>query len=258
MDSIYQANAIQTPPPMPTGETSKGHPTNGSPTAGIPATIVGARWFDMITYELINVALLAGIGPDGEKKDQLALAIQTLISKEVGAARAELSAAIDDVQQSLARGGVPTGTIFAFDRDTPPDEFWLPCDGRAVSRTSYADLFQAIGTRHGAGNGSTTFNLPNLVGRVLEGANSGVGQLVAAQVPNPRGRIANFNAYTTRATPDGAFYAVHNGGFVGIRQGSWDAANEIFFDASRVSSVYKDGVDTVKVDGMKVLYCIHI
>ena len=46
------------------------------------------------------------------------------------------------------------------------------CDGRAVSRTTYATLFQAIGTTYGAGDGSTTFNLPNLSERVPVGKSS--------------------------------------------------------------------------------------
>lgn len=50
---------------------------------------------------------------------------------------------------------------------------WLICDGAAVSRTKYADLFSAIGTTYGEGNGSTTFNLPNLKGKVVVGVDSG-------------------------------------------------------------------------------------
>lgn len=46
---------------------------------------------------------------------------------------------------------------------------WLLCDGSAVSRTTYADLFAEIGTTYGAGDGSTTFNLPNTAGRVMAG-----------------------------------------------------------------------------------------
>ena len=42
---------------------------------------------------------------------------------------------------------------------------WLECDGRAVSRTTYATLFAAIGTTYGAGDGSTTFNLPDFADR---------------------------------------------------------------------------------------------
>lgn len=52
---------------------------------------------------------------------------------------------------------------------------YLPCDGAAVSRTTYAALWEAIGTLWGAGNGSTTFNVPDLRGRALIGAGTGSG-----------------------------------------------------------------------------------
>jgi microcystin-dependent protein len=51
---------------------------------------------------------------------------------------------------------------------------WLLCDGTAVSRTTYSSLFTAIGTAYGAGNGSTTFNVPNLKARVPVGRDSSV------------------------------------------------------------------------------------
>src|SRR5262245_1364362 len=44
---------------------------------------------------------------------------------------------------------------------------WLLCDGRAVSRTTYSDLFAKVGTTHGTGDGTTTFNLPDARGRAL-------------------------------------------------------------------------------------------
>lgn len=73
----------------------------------------------------------------------------------------------------LKPGGdtLPIGGIIAFASDTIPSG-WLLCDGRAVSRTEYAELFKVIGTKHGSGNGSTTFNLPNPKGRTLVGKNS--------------------------------------------------------------------------------------
>lgn len=46
---------------------------------------------------------------------------------------------------------------------------WLTCDGSAISRTDYSNLFSAIGTTYGSGDGSTTFNIPNLKGRVVVG-----------------------------------------------------------------------------------------
>ncbi|MFR8269346.1 MAG: tail fiber protein, partial [Oscillospiraceae bacterium] len=50
---------------------------------------------------------------------------------------------------------------------------YLPCDGRAVSRTTYANLFKVIGTTYGSGDGSTTFNVPNLNGKISVGKSSG-------------------------------------------------------------------------------------
>jgi hypothetical protein len=63
---------------------------------------------------------------------------------------------------------LPSGMILPFGGATAPDGF-LDCDGSAVSRTTYADLFAAIGTTWGAGDGSTTFNLPDLRGHALRG-----------------------------------------------------------------------------------------
>ena len=60
------------------------------------------------------------------------------------------------------------GTIVPFAGSTIPDGY-LTCDGTAISRTTYSDLFAVIGTTYGSGDGSTTFNLPNLKGRVLVG-----------------------------------------------------------------------------------------
>jgi microcystin-dependent protein len=64
--------------------------------------------------------------------------------------------------------GVPPGCIMPYAGATAP-EGWLLCHGQAVSRTIYADLFAAIGTAHGAGDGSTTFNVPDLRGRIAAG-----------------------------------------------------------------------------------------
>ncbi len=60
---------------------------------------------------------------------------------------------------------VPTGSVVPFAGSTTPTSNWLICNGAAVSRTTYAALFTAIGTTYGAGDGSTTFNVPDLRGR---------------------------------------------------------------------------------------------
>ena len=79
----------------------------------------------------------------------------------------QIAQALDAMMPELTP--VPVGTI-DFAHDVP--EGWLECNGAAVSRTKYARLFKKLGTKYGAGDGSTTFNLPNLHHRVLEGTNT--------------------------------------------------------------------------------------
>lgn len=74
----------------------------------------------------------------------------------------------DAVNKKLLDAAVPVGEVKAFPIDTPP-QGWLLCYGQAVSRTTYAALFAVIGTRFGAGDGGSTFNLPDLRGRVMVG-----------------------------------------------------------------------------------------
>ena len=62
----------------------------------------------------------------------------------------------------------PSGVVLPFAGATAPGG-WLLCSGQAVSRTTYAALFAALGTTYGVGDGSTTFNIPDLRGRVPGG-----------------------------------------------------------------------------------------
>lgn len=78
-----------------------------------------------------------------------------------------------DSEYTIVSDSVPIGAIQAYGGSTAPYG-WLICDGSAVSRTTYSALFSVIGTTYGTGNGSTTFNLPDLKGRTLVGVgNSG-------------------------------------------------------------------------------------
>jgi len=80
---------------------------------------------------------------------------------------ASLKPLIDSLVLGIANS-VPSGGILAFARSSAPAG-WLVADGRAVSRSQYVDLFNAIGTTFGAGNGSSTFNLPDLRGAFVRG-----------------------------------------------------------------------------------------
>lgn len=69
---------------------------------------------------------------------------------------------------------IDAGTLAFFGMSTAPSG-WLKANGAAVSRTTYADLFTAIGTTHGSGDGSTTFNVPDLRGEFIRGWDNGKG-----------------------------------------------------------------------------------
>ena len=80
-----------------------------------------------------------------------------------------------DVSGKLTNTGggavCPIGALMPFAGANAPTN-WLTCNGQEISRTDYADLFAIIGTTYGVGNGSTTFNVPNLQGRTILGVNS--------------------------------------------------------------------------------------
>jgi microcystin-dependent protein len=84
-------------------------------------------------------------------------------------------------------GGVPSGGLLPYAGSTAPSGYLL-CFGQAVSRTTYADLFTAISTTYGVGDGSTTFNLPDLRGRVIAGQDD-MGGTSADRLTNQSGGL---------------------------------------------------------------------
>lgn len=99
----------------------------------------------------------------------------------------------DAATVTQATNAANPGTVAHFAANAAPAG-WLACNGAAVSRTLYAALFSAVGTTYGAGDGSTTFNLPDLRGEFLRGLDSGRG------VDSGRGigtaQAANIGAHT--------------------------------------------------------------
>lgn len=112
------------------------------------------------------------------------------------------------------------GQVCFFAMPTPPLGF-LKCNGAAVSRSTYSALFNAIGTLYGAGNGSTTFNLPDARGEFIRGwddgrgvdAGRGIGSWQAGQMPSHTHRVS-----TQAGTNGGANLAQTD-------RGVWDYSN---------------------------------
>lgn len=90
------------------------------------------------------------------------------------------------------RNAAPVGGIIDYAGEVAPPD-WLFCNGQAVSRTDFPYLFTIIGTTYGAGDGVTTFNVPDLRGRIVAGADN-MGGAGAA------GRLTNFPAVALGAT----------------------------------------------------------
>lgn len=159
--------------------------------------------------------------------------------------------------EKAAGDSVPTGMIAFFALSTVP-EGWLICNGASVSRTVYAKLFAAIGTKFGAGDGSTTFTLPNLDQRFLEGTTdvSKVGQYLEAGLPNITGsHWATCDGVVGSFNYSGAFYAGENVGRYDADQAGYHGMPKYAFDASRSSSVYGKS-STVQPLTVRLLACI--
>ena len=155
---------------------------------------------------------------------------------------------------------VPVGVVQAFAGSTTPTG-WLLCDGSAVSRTTYADLFAVIGTTYGTGDGSTTFNLPNLVDKFVEGSATS-GTVKSAGLPNITGKISNsvdtsmclVGANANRGT--GALNTSAGGKRPNVfNSDTGTYAGEITLDASRSNSIYGNST-TVQPPALTMRYII--
>jgi microcystin-dependent protein len=97
------------------------------------------------------------------------------------------------VYEDDVRLRTPSGIINPFAGGSAPAG-WLLCDGTAISRTTYADLFAVISTTYGAGDSSTTFNLPNLKGRIPVGLDSSQTEF------NTNGKTGGAKTHTLTST----------------------------------------------------------
>lgn len=139
---------------------------------------------------------------------------------------------------TLIGGGgdnTPIGVILSFGGAEAP-EGYIMCDGRAIPRTTYADLFAVIGTTYGSGDGSSTFNVPDLRDRVVQGANGNLGNSIEAGLPNVKAVVSCsseglFNGRGT-ITATGGFSLSNNTNWAGGDNNEGGRPRTLSFDAS--------------------------
>lgn len=273
----YQGDAVPTLPDY-TKLTSEGFPTDGNPSSGLVATLPGAAWFALVSAMRISVIKAAGLTPSSTPDPlQFLTALQSMswmqnkkitYSMLVDAltATGEKAKGLTDNNcfltplslQSVIDVICPPG-MFGLFHATDVPEGWLLCNGATVSRTTYSRLFAKIGTKYGAGDGSTTFTLPNLDGRVLQGTtNTGnVGNYLEASLPNITGNSDNGGESSKNYSPVGAFSsAVVDENTKMSHESANDTNLEVItIDASRVSNIYNG--TKLQPSALQTLACIR-
>ena len=159
---------------------------------------------------------------------------------------------------SLSRGTkadqfsyVPAGTVLPFAGDTAPTG-WAICNGDPVSRTDYAELFTAIGELWGVGDGSTTFNLPDMRGQFLRGLDAS-----GTVDPDGAGRVVGDNQTDDFASHDHDGYSNLNLLYAGGGGRPNDAPNGRA-TSGRSWSTLDSGGDETRPKNVAVNYIIKL
>ena len=273
----YQGDAVPTLPDY-TKLVSEGFPSDGNPSTGMVATLPGAAWFALVSAMRISVIKAAGLTPASTPDPlQFLTALQSMAwmqnKKITYSMLVDALTATGDKAKGLSANDCfltplslqsvldvicPPG-MFGFFHATDVPEGWLLCNGATVSRTTYSRLFAKIGTKYGAGDGSTTFTLPNLDGRVLQGTtNTGnVGNYLEASLPNITG------GFGTLGWINGDTHGFSNGVFGQTRdsdctsdpgRGSASGICDYDLNASRASSIYSGS--NLQPKSLQCLACI--
>lgn len=165
-----------------------------------------------------------------------------------------------DNLESKVETAVPPGAVLGFAMNSAPSG-WIVCDGRAVSRTTYSALYAEIGTLYGAGNGSSTFNVPDYRGVFLRGIdrnrNLDPGRGFGVYQDDMIQRHKHVMAYSERYS--GYFGRTNSRGYAG--SGDTDTDNYLYH--TNDGSDYNGTVNSAGVIGsetrpknVSVLHCI--
>ena len=164
---------------------------------------------DLITYLTANLAITSAMITDGT------IATADIADGQITQAKLASSVTL-----------IPSGVILPFAGDVAPTDYLL-CYGQTLNRSQYADLYAAIGETYGAGDGSTTFVLPDLRGRVIAGQDD-MGGNSANRLTNQTGGLdgdalgatggAETHTLSTAQIPNHSHFMVNNRNVANNRQ----------------------------------------
>jgi hypothetical protein len=163
---------------------------------------------------------------------------------------------------SMDINATPVGAVHYFAIDWAPTG-WLKANGAAISRTAYANLFAALGTRFGAGDGKTTFNLPDLRGEFLRGWDDGrgvdgqrwLGSFQGDTIRNVRGELGWLKGTETNfASGAFQFFGEGNTSYAGHSNAINAPMTHFTFDISRETPVSNE----IRPRNIALLACIKI
>ena len=148
---------------------------------------------------------------------------------------------------------LPAGAVSAFAQSSAPTG-WLKCNGQLVSRTTYADLFSAIGTTYSAGDGSTTFGVPDLRGEFIRGFDDGrgvdSGRAFASAQTDEFEAHNHTQAYSNNVTYDGRY-----GEETGVSSNIEDGFGTAFSTTAPLTSTAGTASET-RPRNIALMYCI--
>ena len=210
-------------------------------------TVTGAT----TDYEL---GIIGVLGTDLHACDECGIKnIRLITDDDYFVGRTALDQVLQDVKGYID-GVLPTGSYIQFAGSQAPDGF-LVCNGGAISRTTYGALFAVIGTTYGSGDGSTTFNLPNLIDRFLQGSTTS-GTVKNAGLPNITGEVYIGDTDQANATYTNGCLTITSYTHSGFsRQDTILTGNNIGMNASGSNSIYGNS-STVQPPALTCLICI--
>lgn len=205
-----------------------------------------------LTHTQINDLVAAVAAAVTLTGDQTIAGVKTFSSSPVLPGNA--TTALQAVPKQQLDLVIPAGAVLSFAMNYAPSG-WLKANGVAVSRTTYAALFAAIGTTYGAGNGSTTFNIPDLRGEFIRGFDDGKG-IDSGRVFGSSQSSANLShSHKTDGTDDGNEHAVRLGADGAFDFASQTASvNDMAYITGSITGA--SGESEARPRNIALLYCI--